>query len=461
MIKMNEFRAQLSNVCIDSGRPLLIGPKNAPPQWVGALENWCGDAPEKERVYRLEAAKRVLQHYANPQNNILDLSRTSLIPLPPDLSGLADREKLKLGQNLRLQALPPDLGLTSLPPGLSHLANLEKLNVSQNLGLQALPDDLGECAKLNCIDASSCSINEWPTWLSRLPLLRTLVLDDNPGLRVSAEQIRECLKLKNLSMEATMPRDFKDPPRRHLPSGEARGRAMVRSASPSPLRSHHNSRTRSASPPPHATAPSVANMLGANEAYQLDKDFGSLQWPFRRGEPALKPWELDAAEAPLMLNDRIFVPDEKGHFANLATLLDLEKLRTGEKKYIWTISKSGRLIISEERQANDHNAQHAREPQYIGHPAQVGGGRGRISGELLFQADRNDPLSGKFYINNASGRFSKFADRNEMQLKRVAKLFRKAGLAVETVYRQRDKLQSVYGWQVSDQDNEPILPDKK
>ena len=150
-----------------------------------------------------------------------------------------------------------------------------------------------------------------------------------------------------------------------------------------------------------------------------------------------------------MLDGRIFASDEKDPSVDLAALLDLEKLKTGKKKYIWIISKLGRLIISEERQAGNHNAQHATEPQYIGHPALVGGGQGRISGELLFKADPNDPSSEKFYINNASGRFSKFIDRNEMQLKRVAELFRKAGLAVETQYRKRDKLQPVAGWQAS------------
>ena len=352
--------------------------------------------------------------------------------------------------------------LTSLPPGLFHLSNLQELNVSQNLGLQALPDDLGKCVALRSIDASSCSIREWPACLSELPSLKTLLLDDNPGLRVFPDQIRQCRSLENLSMEATMPRDFNDPPIRFLPPGEARGRAMMRSAPPSPQRPCDNSRTRtrSVSPPPHATAPSVASMFGFNKAHQFDKEFGSLQWPFRRGEPALKPWEIDAAGTPLMLNERIFVPDEKGHYPNLATLLDLEKLKTGERQYIWTISKSGRLVISEEMQANDANARQGEEPQYIGHPAQLGGGRGRISGELRFRADPNDPSSGKFYINNASGRYSKFKDCNEMQLKRVAALFRKAGLAVEAVYRQRDKLQPVAGLHASAQDDPTILSEK-
>lgn len=416
MIKVETFCTQPPIACVDSYKPfLMICAKDAPLQWVDALDIWCRNAPAQERPKRLEVAKRVLQQYADPKNSTLDLSRFEL---------------------------------TALPPGLWRLANLQELNVSQNFGLQKLPDDLDKCVALRSINASSCSINEWPTYLSKLPSLETLLLDDNPGLRVSPEQFWQCRRPKNLSMEATRPRDFNDPPIRRLSPGEARGRAIVRSAPSSPKRPNDSFQTRSASPPVRATAPSVSNLLGFKRAHQLDLDFGTLQWPFRRGEPALKPSELDATGAPLMLSDRIFVPDEKGHFANLRDLLDLEKLKAGEKKYIWTVSKLGRLIISEEMQA-DVNLKNGEEPKYIGHPAQVGGGRGRISGELLFKAAPNEPLSGTFYINNASGRFSKFVDRNEGQLQRVAELFRKAGLAVETVYRKRDKLQPVAGLQAS------------
>lgn len=402
MIKTSTFHAQLSNVCVDSDRPLLIiGTRNAPPRWVGALENWCRNAPKQEQSNRVEAAKRVLQQYADPKNSTLDLSR---------------------------------MALTALPPGLSHLANLQELNVSQNPGLQRLPDDLGRCLTLRSIDASSCSISEWPACLSRLPSLETLLLDDNPGLRVFPDQIRRCFALENLRMEATMSRDFNHPSIRPLLSGDdARGRAIVRSAPPSPRQLHDNVQTKSASA-------SLSKLLGFRKAHQLDKDFGSLQWPRDDpGFPSIKPWEFDAAGAPLMLDDRIFVPDEKGHFVNLAALLDLEKLKTGEKLYMWSVSKLGRLIISEEREISV-NTPNGEEQKYIGHPSLVGGGRARISGELWFKADPNNPSSGKFYISNESGRFSTFTDRNESQLIRVAGLFRKAGLAVETaVYKKTGK----------------------
>ena len=124
------------------------------------------------------------------------------------------------------------------------------------------------------------------------------------------------------------------------------------------------------------------------------------------------------------------------------------------------MSKLGRLIIAEEMKISV-NTQNGEEQKYIGHPSLAGGGRARISGELRFKADPDNPSSGKFYINNDSGRFSKFADRNEMQLKRVAELFRKAGLAVETVYKSGKRPRPVAGLQVSDWDGEVILPDKK
>ena len=403
MLKVSTFRAQPFNACVNNsyGPLLIIRPKDAPPQWIDALENWCRNAPEKERPNRLEAAKHVLQQYADPQSRTLDLSR---------------------------------MRLTSLPLGLFHLVNLQELNVSQNLGLRALPEDLGKCAALHSIDASSCSLNEWPACLSELPSLKTLLLDDNPDLRVFSDQIRQCRTLENLSMEATRPRGFKYPPLRLLPLGEARGRALVRMAPSSPWPPHGNSRTRSVSPPAHAAAPSVASLLGFRKAHQLDKDFGSLQWP--RGEPgfpSIKSWEFDVTGALLMLNDRIFVSNEEPHLVNLAALLDLEKLKTGKKKYMWAVGKLGRLIIAEEMEITV-NTSNGEKQKYIGHPALVGGGRARISGELRFKTDPHHPSSGKFYINNASGRFSTFTDRNEAQLKNVAALFRKANLAVEIEY---------------------------
>lgn len=423
MIKGGALHIQSPNVCVDSYRAyLIVDTKGAPPQWIGALEEWCRNAPKQEQSKRLEAAKRVLQQYANPQNITLDLSRFEL---------------------------------TALPPGLWHLANLQELNVSKNFGLRKFPDDLGQCVALRSIDASSCSINKWPACLSKLPSLERLLLDDNPGLCVFSSQIRQCRALKNLSMEATRPSepsDFNDPRNRRLLPGEAQGRAIVRSAPSSPKGRHDSFRTRGASPPDHATAPSLSSLLGFGRAHQLDKDFGSLQWP--RGSPnfpAIKPWEFDAAGVPLMRDDRIFVSDKKGHFPNLSALLDLEKLKTGEKKYMWAIGKSGNLIISEEMPAGVNKNG---EPQYIGHPSLVGGGRARISGELLFEADPNKPLSGKFYINNVSGRFSQFADRDGEKLKNAARLFRRAGLAVAgAVYLEPENPQPVAGLQSSEQVN--------
>jgi hypothetical protein len=353
----------------------------------------------------------VLQKYLTPDNTSLDLSR---------------------------------LDLTELPPGLSHLSNLQELNVSKNLGLRKFPEDLGECTALRSIDASSCSIDTWPTCLSKLPLLKTLLLDDNPYLRVFPDQIKQCRTLKNLSMKATMPRDWHEPPIRVLPPGEARGPILVRSTPSSPTRADGAVRARSMSPPAHATAPSVATLIGTDKVHQLDIDFGSLQWPFRRGEPALKDWEVDDAGKPLMLKDkdRIFIPNAHGNFEKFPAV-DLEKLKSG-KKYIWTASKLGRLIISEEASI-ENNAKDNTKPQYVGHPTQLGGGRARISGELKFISDKNDPLFEKFVINNGSGRYSKFIDRNERQMGNVAEIFRKAGLDVEIRYKQRDKLQPVAG----------------
>ena len=561
-MKISALHVLPSNIRVESSRPLLIGPKDAPPQWIADLENWCCHASEKELPNRLEAAKYVLQQYANPQNKTLDLSNRELTSLPPGLWYLTNLQELNVSQNPGLQALPDDLSkcatlrsinasscsinkwpkclsklpllktlqlddnprlcvfpdeirkchalkqlsmeatkphhllmslstivpestprrwiadlenwcrnapekelpnrleaakyvlqqyanpqnktldlsnreLTSLPPGLWYLTNLQELNVSQNPGLQALPDDLSKCATLRSINASSCSINDWPKCLSKLPLLKTLQLNDNPViLRVLPDEIRECHALENLSMIATKPHHFEYPPSRLLPPGEARGRALMRSPSAPPQQSHGNFRTRSASPPAQASAPSVTTMLGSKRAYQLDEQFGSLQWPRSLPVPSLYPpsipisiksWEFDDDGKPLMQGDRIFVPDKKGRFPNLTALLDLEAIKTGEKQYIWAISKLGRLIIAEEKKIHDTPR------KTLGHPTLVGGGRARIAGELWWhRGDPKDPSSEEcFYIKNTSGRYSVYVDRDMAQLQSAAVLFLKAGLAIK------------------------------
>lgn len=430
-MRVNDFRTPPSGIYANSYMPCLIArPRNAPVQWIGSLEDWCRNAPKQEQSKRLEAAKRVLQQYEDPKQRTLDLSR---------------------------------LELTALPPGLWHLPNLQELNVSKNLGLRELPPDLGKCAVLRSIDASSCSIHEWPACLSELHSLKTLLLDDNPNLRVFPDQIRQCRALEHLSIEATMPRDYlNDPPIRSLPPSDNRGRALVRSASLSPKRSDGNFRSRSISPPPaHATAPSVSTLFGFNRAHKLDREFGSLRWPYRKDRPnGIKPWELDEAGKPLTSSDRIFVPDEKGHFSNLPALLDLEKLKTGEKKYLWAISKSGRLIIAEEKEAIGIKKEDGKQ-EYIGHPTLVGGGRSRIAGMLMFKADPDNSSSGKFYIDNVSGRYSRLLDRNQMQVEGVAELFRKGGLDVEILRKEWGRTLPFDGLQVSDQDGEALLLPQK
>ena len=411
-----------------------VAPKDIPPEWLADLQNWCHKAPEKELPNRLKAATHVLQQCANPQNKTLDFS---------------------------------NMELTSLPPRLWYMDNLQELNVSQNPDLQALPNDLRRCSELRSINASSCSIKEWPECLSQLPLLQTLLLNDNPViLRVLPSQIRECRALVNLGMVATKLEYFEHAQSRLLPLGEARGRALVRSPS-GPLRqSHGKVRTRSASPPAHASTPPITNMLGVKKAYELDKKFGSLQWPYFVPHPSslvpattsIKSWEFDDDGKPLILGDRIFVPDEKDHFPNLADLLDLEALKRGEKKYAWTISKSGRLIIAEEKKMDNDPL------KTLGHPTLVGGGRARIAGELRWNPPnpKNPSSEGVFYIVGISGRYSFYRDRKQEQLLGAAELFRQAGLAIKISYSDvgQEKRRLISGLQEFALED-LILPNKK
>ena len=69
----------------------------------------------------------------------------------------------------------------------------------------------------------------------------------------------------------------------------------------------------------------------------------------------------------------------------------------------------------------------------LGHPTLVGGFKepeGRMGGELRYGklTDNSDPT---FYINNDSGRYGEYEDRNKAMLENVAKRFENIGLSVK------------------------------
>lgn len=108
-------------------------------------------------------------------------------------------------------------------------------------------------------------------------------------------------------------------------------------------------------------------------------------------------------------------------------------LEPGDGTYKWVIDAAGRVAILREvphplgRTYPDgfHRPEDGsdREPGYVetyGHVSALGGGPGRIGGEILWDADTR-----AFTVNNKSGRYTKHnADRTPEQLVEAARLIR-------------------------------------
>ncbi|QOK99835.1 type III effector protein (plasmid) [Ralstonia pseudosolanacearum] len=111
---------------------------------------------------------------------------------------------------------------------------------------------------------------------------------------------------------------------------------------------------------------------------------------------------------------------------SLREMIDVERLvrEPGKFQYKWDISGNGTFIIG---------AMHVQKPDgkgvhHLGHPTLVGGSKipqARISGMLYADA------TGRLILNNDSGRFSEYADREKPQLEAVAAFLEQLGLTVE------------------------------
>ena len=174
-------------------------------------------------------------------------------------------------------------------------------------------------------------------------------------------------------------------------------------------------------------------LIGRERAAALDTRFGSAQPPKPPPEGKyIREWEHDDNGKSLMHPARIFLPDVNGHFSDLNSTafrdrFDIAAIKSGEKKYLWTVSKLGRVIIGEST-GTEINAADGKVKR-LGHPVLVGGGTARISGSF-----RYDAIADKIYISNKSGRYGRYGDRPEAGLQAVAELLSKAGITVETRY---------------------------
>lgn len=189
-------------------------------------------------------------------------------------------------------------------------------------------------------------------------------------------------------------------------------------------------------------APALHDIIGRQRVGELDADFGSLQPPLNLATDGIKDWEREGGMSngkPLMHPLRLIVAGSSTGNSdltpeNVGGHLDLDGIKSGEKKYMWTVSALGRLFIGEELPAGKDPE--TGEQKYLGHPTLVGGGSSRMSGDL-----RYNHATGKFVVSNRSGRYSRYEDRPEAGLQKVADMFSRLGLEVEaeTVAKYRTR----------------------
>lgn len=189
--------------------------------------------------------------------------------------------------------------------------------------------------------------------------------------------------------------------------------------------------------PAAAVAPYLHEILGEEATRKLDTKFGSAQ-PASATQSSkgmgLKKWELDQHGKPAVHERRVFIPDVEGNYPDLTSpamkeYFDLDAMKSGEKSYMWAVSKLGRLIIGEEIPA-EFDPKKNKRPK-AGHPVLVAGGTARMAGELRFSEEKG------LNIINKSGRYARFGDRPESGLKEVQEMLAKCGLVVGAEFISR------------------------
>jgi hypothetical protein len=108
-------------------------------------------------------------------------------------------------------------------------------------------------------------------------------------------------------------------------------------------------------------------------------------------------------------------------------------LRHEGKPYIWSVNAMGRVVIGEGIDTGIANPKHPGETYRVGHPALVGGGTARISGEIAY-----DQATDQLVVSNLSGRYSRYADRKlahaEAAGRIIASAFARVGLVAQLRY---------------------------
>jgi hypothetical protein len=185
--------------------------------------------------------------------------------------------------------------------------------------------------------------------------------------------------------------------------------------------------------------------IGLMPAGKLAAEFGSLQPPrHKRGVPTIHRWERAGNEPdgrPITHPGRIELPDGGDALsadAESQLRIAAHAMRHEGKKYIWTVDEMGRVLIGDEIDTGIANPKHPGETYSVGHPALVGGGDARISGEMAC-----DQATNRLLVSNLSGRYSRYADRKrphaEAAYRIIASAFARVGLLSQLRYEEPEE----------------------
>ena len=195
-----------------SDREILIGLYDATggPEWANS-GNWLTDAPLGEWYgVRAGAGGRVVG---------LELGSNGLVgPIPPELGGLAELDRLILSDNELTGPIPPELGALArvkvltlagnqlagpIPPELGGLAAVEVLWLDRNRLTGAVPAELGMLANLAGLLLHRNQLASIPAEVGRLAKLEDLNLSFNELVSVPAE-LGQLRRLRWLDLEANL-----------------------------------------------------------------------------------------------------------------------------------------------------------------------------------------------------------------------------------------------------------------
>jgi len=171
---------------------------------------------------------------------------------------------------------------------------------------------------------------------------------------------------------------------------------------------------------------------------ELDRLYGVLT----------QPRYVDTLEesTPPLSRFQLRVPDQHlREFLNMALAQSpVDYLLYQSVYFLWLVNDRGDVLLAYEEffpNNDDYRAPRQRDcpvpsgRNRLGHPALVGGGAGRIGGELQF-----DDRYRSWVLSNRSGRYGYDPDRREQHLRNVAKRFEESGIPIQVKFCSRGEV---------------------